>query len=76
MVASAPGSAAAIVVRARRSIQLSGRWNSRSITRVPPVARAISPATVSPTPRKAVRGANNGAHRLAGIGEGDGGCTG
>ena len=76
IVASAPGTASAIVVRVRRSIQLSGRWNSRSITRVPPAARAISAATVSPTPRRAVSGSNSGAHRLAGIGDGVGGGMG
>jgi antitoxin CptB len=39
------------------------------------VARAISVATASPTPRSAVSGSNSGAQRLAGIGDGDCGCT-
>src|SRR5208283_466298 len=49
------------VGRARRSKYPSGRWNSRSITRSPPIARFSRPTTVGPMPLSVVRGAKSGA---------------
>ena len=59
-VAIWPGRACAIVGRWRRSRYNSGRWNSRSITRSPPAALAISAPTVGPTPFSVVSGENSG----------------
>ena len=48
----------------RRSTYDSGRWNSRSITRSPPAALAISAPPLGPTPFSVVSGENSGRERI------------
>ena len=56
------------VLRSRRSMVESGRWNSRSTTRDPPATWAMRSASAAPTPRRLVRGAKSGPSGSVGTG--------